>query len=234
MTKTTKRKKISTTIYSKNQIKKLFHVVEVDKLSIEDKFLQYEPETKIEELLKKDIIEAIEKRIPNFRAPIMAPSEDEFGNIIFKKGCKPAVGHYANWWKERIKYLLPEKNARMGSMLQHAAFLAILIKKLIKEKEFTVREAWKAICFDSRVLINPDIPNNQKLEFQLTGTPEIGKWCDLTSVGRLLKKKGPHELLLAHGCSDLKNSRFCLADIITVFAFNGNFTSAVAWIVMDV
>ena len=224
----------SATFQSYTEFKSIFQVVRVSSLSLTNKFMAYEPENATEEWIKMNIIEAINTKLPDFRTSIYAPSVDRNGNIAFVKGARPAVGYHANWWYDRIKVLISGMNPRLGNKLQYAAYMGILIRTLVEEEGYSVRDAWKAICDDSRVLIVDDGTERAKGVFKNTGVKQIGKWCDLTICYKLLKRDIAPGLLLAGGSEIYKDSKFCLADFIMVFAFNGNFTNATAWIVTDV
>lgn len=196
----------------------IFHEVEVDKLSENDRFLkEYTPENEKEKWLKDCILEAIRKRIPNFRTYRILPSEEN-GNIVFENGRRTAIGHHITWWIERVKMLFPGKNAKTGTDLQYAAWLGGIMKTLLEEGTYSdVSKLWKAVCVDSR-----DIKID-KLQ-----------WGDFTSSGKILKKHNANDFLLAKGFKNSNNAPFNLVDIIKVFPFNGNFSDAVLFIVTDV
>lgn len=209
MTKTTEQKIPITTF------EEFFPVVDVAELSETDRFLKYVPETKEEKWLKDCILEAIKKHIPRFRVCNAVISEVN-GEIVFKKEGRPAVGHHINWWLERLKYLFPRKKSRIGTDLQYAVLLGVVIKKLLKTRACkNVKAAWKAVCADSR---------NLKI---------VEPWGDLTSVCKIFKKHGTQDLFLTKGYRNIHNDRFNLVDIIKVFAFNGNFANAIPFFVMD-
>lgn len=70
------------------------------------------------------------------------------------EGQKPAVGKSYNSWIEIVK------NSKwcIGTKSQYIAFLGVLIKRIV-DKGWTVDEAWKAVCSDSKKLghyINSD------------------------------------------------------------------------------
>ena len=196
----------------------IFSEVEVNRLSENDRFLkEYNPENEKEKWLKDCILEAIRKRIPNFRTYRILPSEEN-GNIVFENGRTPAVGRHITWWVDRVKMLFPGKNARTGTDLQYAAWIGEIMKTLLKKGIYSnVREVWKAVCVDSR---------NMKIDKL--------QWGDFTSSGKIFKKHDANDFLLAKGFKNSNNDCFNLVDIIKVFPFNGNFSDAVLFIVTDV
>ena len=149
MVKTTEQKKMFSTkqqkkitTKSKYNFSELFPIVEASMLSLEDKFLKHNPETVRQVRLKKSIINAIKLGGYDFRHHIIDPSEDSKGNIIFREGNRPAVGNSTEWWNEKAQSYMPVKNSRLGIKREYDMFLGVLIKELIEEQGYHVREAW--------------------------------------------------------------------------------------------
>lgn len=132
------------------EFEKMFPIVDIENVSLQDNFMQYEPETDLEKRVKANIIRAKEIGMKNFRKPCMDPSfADDGETIIYCAGEEPAVNKSALWWYEKASKLMPEKNIRMIDDLQKDAWLGILIKELVEDEIYEVKEAWKAVCVDS-------------------------------------------------------------------------------------
>lgn len=128
-------------------IEKYFPIVKASTLSLNDNFLNYEPNGRFQTNFKNALISVIHKRLKDFRAQRMDPCFDEAHNICFKAGMKPAImneGPYV--WEKIAKEFLPRKGSRLGTATERIAFLGVLMKYLIEENGYDVRDAWEAVC----------------------------------------------------------------------------------------
>ena len=115
-------------------IEKYFPIAKASSLSLEDEFLKHRAQTDNQKKVKKMLKAAIKSGLEDFRAQRMDASFDEEGNICYKAGMKPAVGKSANWWNEKAKEFMPEKESRLGMTEQRIAFLGLRMKYLIEKK----------------------------------------------------------------------------------------------------
>lgn len=217
-----------------------FPIVRASTLSLDDEFLKHEPESDKQRKFKSRIIEIIKSGIKDFRAQSMDPTLDEEGKICFKSNVNPSSNKSPNWWKENAKKFMPQMGSRLGTLEERIAFLAVLMKYLIEERNYTIKDAWIAICDDSRYLANYiNSPNGGKPEN--TGKNQIGKWCDLGNTSKFLYDEELEEFsfistywgyesynpplasIKVMDCLEYDNSYFD-----TVFAY------AVGWIVLPV
>ena len=167
-------------------IDKYFPIAKASTLSLEDEFLKHEPETNKQTRFKNALISAIESGLSDFRAQRMDACFDEKGNICFKAGMKPAVGKLSvNDWKRVAKEFLPEKQSRLGTTKERIAFLGLLIKYLIEEKGYEVKEAWKAVCDQSKDLGHYLNSENAKHDLEDTGSRQVGEWYDLANTYKI-------------------------------------------------
>ena len=113
-----------------------FKLVEASKLSLDDEFMSYEPQTKGEKKLKKLLQVAIDRGLPDFYAPEYAPSFSRSGKIRYAPNEKPAVDKGMDYWKRVAKEFNPDRLSQSGTRLYYAAFLGVLIKRLIAEKNY--------------------------------------------------------------------------------------------------
>ena len=212
-----------------------FPIVRASTLSKKDSFLKHKPQGKKQENLKKLILKGIDVGLSDFRRPAIDPSFDKDGNIIYKEGEKPAVGKSANFWNEELKKFMADKNSRMGTLLQYAAFLGLLIKYLIEEKGYKVAEAWKAVCDDSKELGHYWNSDDAKHAFEATGSRKIWVFYDLANTCKIVSDDSA-----ASGFSLVGGTYFCnsfdypLADVGTILDADYNFIYGVGWLVLDV
>lgn len=162
----------------------MLELIEASKLSLEDEFMQYEPKEGTNEARFKESLTKIIQSgtLSDFWRPKMDPSftEDE-KSICYMAGKKPAVGKSFNWWKNTAKKI----GFQVGTRKQYVSFMGCLIKKLV-EKGWDMKEAWYAVCTDSKSLGNYLNSEGTKNEFEMTGRREVCKFYDLGNTFKLL------------------------------------------------
>ena len=209
-----------------------FPVVEASKLKLTDEFLKYEPKTKWQKWLKETLTVGIKAGLKDFRRPAMDPSFKD-GKIVYEAGMKPAVGKSCNWWRENAKKFMPERNSRLGTDTQYAAFLGLRIKYLINEMGYTVSQAWKAVCDDSKELGHYRNSENAKHDFEATGSRPIGLFYDLANTCKILSNDNGTVFWLAGGFYGCNSYRFPLADMYAVYCPYLSYFGSVGWLVLD-
>lgn len=164
----------------------VFVKVEASKLSYDDEFMNHQPRTKRERRLKKNINYIIQHELKDFWRPKYDPSfnEDRTG-ICYEAGKSPAVGMDYIWWAKVASKFCPERRSRLGTLYEYVAFLAVLIKKLV-ESGWSVSNAWRAVCDDSKKLGHYWNSENAKHEFEDAGCREICGFFDLANTNKLL------------------------------------------------
>ncbi len=216
-------------------IEKYFPIVKASTLSLEDEFLKHEPETNQQTRFKNALNSAIKSGLSDFRAQRMDACFDEEGNICFKAGMKPAVGKLsANDWKRVAKEFLPEKESRLGTTKERIAFLGLLIKYLIEEKGYKVKDAWKAVCDQSKDLGHYWDSENAKHEFEDTGSRQIGEWCDLGNTCKITEEDEASGFSLVGGCYFFSGDFYPLADVGSFGYPGGVYYRSVGWFVLSV
>ena len=212
---------------------RMFPVVNASKLCLFDEFLKHIPETKNQYECKSGIIRAIKNDISDFRAPIMDPSFDEKGKLCYKAGMKPAIGKSPIWWEETFKELMPSKNSRIGDQCHRYAFLGVIIKELVEKLNYTVTQAWRAVCDDSIDLGNYGESQNSIPDFEPTGSRAIYIWCDLGNTCKIVKSSDSNFLLFGDDyMSDGKTCSLSATRDINLSTYNYN--NSVGWLVLDV
>lgn len=219
---------------SSKQFEEMFPVVEIENVSVEDSFMQYKPKTMLERRVKASIVEAKRIGMKNFRKPAMDPSFDDDGEtIIYCAGRGPAVGKSAIWWDKKALKFMPEKNSRMINNLEKNVCLGILIKDLVEEKGYEVKEAWKAVCYDSKKIGHYFDSKDAKPNFEPTGSRQIGKWFDLGNVCKIVQKCDERGYELFGGVYNGDGEDCPLADAVYIGKPFEDLDDSVGEIVMD-
>jgi len=165
-----------------------FVLVEASKLSLEDKFMQYEPCTTNEILFKKLLAKIIEFGvIRDFYRPRFDPSLSEDGKICFGKGNTPAVGKSYAWWRKAARDFNKRRRSRLGTNSEYIAFMGVLIKTLV-DNGMTVQDAWYVVCNNSSSLGHYNNSPDAKHALELTGEREVYGFFDLGNTSKILQE----------------------------------------------
>ena len=159
---------------------------------------------------------------------------EENGKIVYKVGNKPAVGHSPIWWAKQFKAFMPSKNSRTSNELQWAALLSRHMKYLFEEKNYTIEEAWRAVCNDSRDIGHYWNSVGAKHDFEPTGSRKVGDFFDLANTCKILVKSDGSGFLIAGGDYTNKSAECPLAVLETFNNPNKIFRSSVGLLVLDV
>lgn len=214
------------------QFEEVFPVVRVSELWLNDKWFQHRPRTWEQKRLKESLEQIIKSGMPDFRRPIIDPSEDEYG-VCFSPKNMPAVGHCANFWDRVAKIFMPEKNSRLGTQKQYDAFLGVLIKQLVEEEGYRVRVAWKLVCDNSAKLGHYANSVYAKEYFEPTGSRKVATWYDLANTSKIVKIDGDQGFCLVSGDCCAYGDTYPLADVFEISDPNKGIELAVGWIVLD-
>lgn len=212
-------------------VNKYFPIVKVSRLSLNSEFLNYEPVTEAQKRLRDLIIFAIISELPDFRAQVMDPSIDKDGEIYYKAGMKPATALSANCWRIKAEWFMPERESRLGNVLERAAFLGLLIEDLINEQNYHKSLAWRAICDQSTELGNYiDSQNSEGLE--CTGKRKIGQWYDLSNTQKIVHSEVLGFFLFG-GSSLVYGKSMPLSHMMAYDAYpNAGYGNSLGWIVL--
>ena len=163
----------------------IFIRVEASNISFMDEFMQYAPKTPRQAEFKIALIQGIVKGYKDFWVPKMAPSLNSDKNgITYIQGKNPAVGYSYKWWKKTAKNFWPARKSRLGTKAEYVAFMGVLIKKLVKDANWDIAEAWYAVCDDSENL--GVYFNVSASEFTLADTSTF-KICEFYDLGNTYK-----------------------------------------------
>lgn len=211
-----------------------FPVVRASSISIHDEFLKHEPETSKQKKFKDSLISAIKIGLTDFRAQRMDPSLDENGKIYYQAGKMPAGDKSAKWWIDNAKAFIPEKTSRLGTTNERIAFLGLLIKYLVEEKVYTLTEAWRVVCDQSKELGHYYDSEDAKHELEATGSRRIGEWYDLSNTCKIMFNNKKTYASLACGSFKINGDLYPLSFISNFLDPYATFSNFVGWIVMDV
>ena len=164
-----------------NELNRVFPVVEIEKISLQEEFMKHQPISKLQEKVKTSIIMAKQLRIRNFRAPIYDPSfTDDGKNIVYEPNKKPAVANNLSFSKISKLYedFMPEMNSRIGTSFERYVFLGYIIKELVDREHIEPELAWYLVCDESSKIAPYET-------FEKTGTYPVGKWYDLGNTCKI-------------------------------------------------
>lgn len=129
-----------------------FGLIPASKFSLDMEILRHQPQTANQNEFKKQFIETIKLGIDDFRAPYYMPKFNQFGDLIFSKSkgmeSSIALNRCPIWWEEEAEKLLPKEGSRLGTPNQRKAFLGFMIQYLNEKKNFSLDQAWSAVCDD--------------------------------------------------------------------------------------
>ena len=243
MPKTTEQKAVLTVsgkIMKYADFDEKFPIVRASKLSLDDDFLKHEPQTWRQEEFKKSIVSAIKEGLQDFRRPAMDPSFED-GGIYYMAGRRAAYGNFNlelesfKGAQEAAAKVVPEKNSRIGTVKLYNAFLALLIKYLIEEREYEVADAWKAVCDKSKDLGNY-LESRSGLygeEWESTGSRRIWNFYDLANMAKKVTDDEAKEIYVVGGDFDDFSYEHPLASVEHIDKHHDSFWT-VWWIVLDV
>ena len=173
--------------WSKLALQEKFPVVGASALLLKDSFMQFEPNTENQYLLKESLAHQLERGVQDFRRPAIDPSLDADGNIIYMAGMEPALGILPEQLEQKAKAFMPKLNSRIGNDSEYDLFLGTLIKYLVVERNHPIKMAWAEVCFSSELLANTansQIPYSNGME--PTGNRAEGVWADLGNVQKIV------------------------------------------------
>lgn len=178
---------------SENQILSLeeaFPAINVQEIVNNEKLINFKPQSPVQERVMKSIQLAKKINLSNFRAQTIAPafSNETENGILYAKGLKPASGKSAVWWEEAFSKYMPEKNSRIGELLEYDIFLAYLVKELLN-KGYDETIAWYVICDNSSCLVPSAFLKDLDCELISTGNLQVGEYSDIGGTLKLVCSK---------------------------------------------
>lgn len=217
------------------KFEEIFPIVNIEDISLQDPFMQYEPETFWEKELKNSMIMAKKMGMKNFRKPCIDPSFADNGEtIIYRVGEKPAVGKTVKWWKRKVPDFMPEKNSRILYDIEKYVSLGIIIRNLVEEEEYMIRDAWKIVCFNSKDIAHYRDSKDAKKYLEMTGSRAVGKWCDLGNTCKIVERYKKGGFAIFGGPYYCYGEQYPLANSGMVTSIDGVYVTSIVEIRLDV
>lgn len=189
--------------------------------------LKHKPENGEEAKFIANLKEAISKSISDFEVFVNDPSMDN-GKLQFVPGFKPAVGYSYNEWEELAK----ENGLRLGTKDEYILFLGWLITGLINEG-WSERDAWFAVCTNSKELGHYYDSVDAKNDFEPTGSRRIVGKCDLANTCKILAKdEKAGGFWLAGGLYNYYGIVNPLANLFLCNNYDNHNNNSVGWFVL--
>lgn len=211
----------------------IFKLVPASKLSLNDDFLIYSPNTPTEKVFMEAVKKVIKAGVQDFYRPTLDPSFYSDGRICYQAGMKPAVWKSYNWWYEHSKEFCSERKSRLGTKSEYIAFLAVFIKEMVDSGK-SLNWAWNAVCNDSKELGHYRNSNGAKHTYEDTGNREVCGWRDLANTYKILeedKEAGGFWQTGGDYCTDSKNNP--LAELYRSNYRHDDIHPGTGWIVMS-
>ena len=145
--------------------------------------MKHKPQNNQEQEFMKNLKAAINAKVASFRVPVNDPSIDMNGKLQFASGFKPAVGYSYN----ELEKLAKENGLRLGKKNEYCLFLGTMIIRLMAEG-WSEKEAWFAVCTESRELGHYLNSVEAKGNFEVTGSRMIASKCDLANTCKVLAR----------------------------------------------
>ena len=210
-------------------MKSLFETIKIpgSDSPIYSELLKHHPTTFKDKRFIDNLKEAISKPIKDFEVFANDPSMDN-GKLQFVPGFKPAVGCSYNEWEE-----IAEVNGlRLGTKDEYILFLGWLITGLINEG-WSERDAWFAVCTNSKELGHYWDSADAKNDFEPTGSRRIVGKCDLANTRKILAKdEKAGGFWLAGGVCNLSGSYGPLANLNLGDYYDYHANDSVGWFVL--
>ena len=98
---------------STSEYEEMFPIVDIEAISLTDRFMAYNPTTPNQTRVRRDIRTAKKNHMKNFRRATLIPSFQEDGkSICYEVDGRPAVGRTPKWWRDILEKFDSEKNSR--------------------------------------------------------------------------------------------------------------------------
>ena len=137
-----------------------------------------------------------------------------------------------DYWKRVAKEFNPDRLSQSGTRLYYAAFLGVLIKRLIAEKNYSIEAAWNAVCNDSKELGHYRDSEKTIDTLELTGSREICGFYDLGNTYKYLEDDDENNLFwIGGGACNCFGSESPLAELQSFNFVKTTYSRCVGWII---
>lgn len=107
-------------------------------------------------------------------------------------------------------------------------------KYLIEEKGYTVSDAWKAVCDESKNLGHYINSEKAKHDLKNMGSRQVGEWYDLANTRKLIIDDETDGFWIVSGGCDFFSSLMTLAFVMRVYYYYVIYENSVGWLVLSV
>lgn len=107
------------------------------------------------------------------------------GKLVYQKGLPIKTGFSQKQWAKMLKEYNPSRNSRQMTRTEYACRNLFLIQRLV-ESGYEIKEAWEAVCDDSRKIGHYRNSDNPKNDFEPTGSREVCGFCDLGNAWKFI------------------------------------------------
>ena len=105
---------------------------------------------------------------------------------------------------------------------------------MVEEEKYKVKDAWKAVCVNSKDIGHYHDSKNPKRDFERTGSRKVGKWYDLGNTYKIVKRHGALGFVRFGGDYNDVGSFSPLASVYTIDDSNYRYKYSVGELVLDV
>lgn len=220
-------------ITSTTRFDEIFPIVNIEDISLNDKFLRHRPKTPNQTRIRRDIITAKKRHMENFRAAAILPSfykvKDEPITFYYNDGEEPAVGMTPEWWEEFARNVSKNNRSRLGTDYEYDVFLGTIIKDLVENKGYGIREAWKITC-DSQ-LIASNLGKHSKKGYKRARHAK-GRIYNAEKIRFILKGHSENCFYIVGNYSEGRDIRYT-ASMFEAQYKNTVYLRSEGWIVLD-
>lgn len=208
--------------------------LEIDTIKVEStnskkyvSLMSYIPNDEREVQFKRELCDAISIGVNEFHVPICDPSINEQGGISFVPGNKPALGYSFT----ELQDIAKKNDIRLGTKEEYYLFVGTIILSLISQG-WSEKDAWHAVCSDSRGLGHYSDSENAKRDYEVTGSRKVAGKCDLANTFKILAKtRYGNSFLIASGNCNASGFISSIATTVLSCNFENPLTNAVGWFV---
>ena len=214
----------------------LFPLVRVEDISPNDRFINgYIPTSANQRRVKRSIMMAISphSHMMNFRRAAVLPRFTKAADgklmVSFNEEDRPAVGMTPEWWEEFARNVSKNNRSRLGTDYEYDVFLGTIIKDLVENKGYGIREAWKITC-DSQ-LIASNLGKHSKKRYKRARHAK-GKIYDAEKIRFILKGHSENCFYIVGNYSEGRDIRYT-ASMFEAQYKNTVYLRSEGWIVLD-
>ena len=150
-------------------------------------WLNHQPTTRRQKETLNLYLDAKAKgRLHAFTCMTIDPSI-KYGKLVYHKGMPIKTGVSRKTWEMLLKEYNPRRNSRQMTRTEYVCRNLFLIQRLV-ESGYEIKEAWGAVCDDSRKIGHYWNSDDAKYDLEPTGSREVCGFCDLGNAWKFIAK----------------------------------------------